>query len=174
MAHPRRCGDHCTWSAVKLIGSGSSPQVRGPRSALSSDRVVLWLIPAGAGTTGKPKRTHPTLRAHPRRCGDHAGQPIGGALNTDSSPQVRGPLRGRHCPNCALGLIPAGAGTTLARHIPPVAPGAHPRRCGDHAEGTVGVIIGVGSSPQVRGPQDGMKFEFPSEGLIPAGAGTTY
>ena len=29
-AHPRRCGDHWTWSAVKLIGSGSSPQVRGP------------------------------------------------------------------------------------------------------------------------------------------------
>ena len=90
-AHPRRCGDHSGTPLVSRITAGSSPQVRGPRSAVMSWGGRKGLIPAGAGTTILyPDRSKP-LSAHPRRCGDHfTGYHVQEVI-CGSSPQVRGP-----------------------------------------------------------------------------------
>ena len=90
-AHPRRCGDHHTVHRVGHPTRGSSPQVRGPRSAGCGLSAVAGLIPAGAGTTEGGTSRANTIWAHPRRCGDHTQQTIIFVHWFGSSPQVRGP-----------------------------------------------------------------------------------
>ena len=77
----------------------------------------LGLIPAGAGTTNVKQAANGEIKAHPRRCGDHRTDFDYSRPGTGSSPQVRGPRRA--CTHSAetLGLIPAGAGTTLREQV---------------------------------------------------------
>ena len=70
-AHPRRCGDHLESHLVAGAVPGSSPQVRGPLGADSSEADRKRLIPAGAGTTSSAAFASIAAWAHPRRCGDH-------------------------------------------------------------------------------------------------------
>ncbi len=70
------------------------------------------------------------------------------------------------------GIIPAGAGTASTRPILTVTLRDHPRRCGDRTRKMLAVDAVVGSSPQVRGPLDGMLCSGSRDGIIPAGAGT--
>jgi len=53
-AHPRRCGDHSITRNSTPSKTGSSPQVRGPRSQNLLAFHAQRLIPAGAGTTSCP------------------------------------------------------------------------------------------------------------------------
>ena len=90
-----------------------------------------------------------------------------------SSPQVRGALAVLHGHDVAVGIIPAGAGST-----PPPARGRdregdHPRRCGEHRLQSALQSRTVGSSPQVRGAQDEVAETNPNSRIIPAGAGST-
>ena len=153
---------------------GSSPQVRGPPPDTRSIRDAVRLIPAGAGTTHIGVRGAGRLRAHPRRCGDHANLTKATLIYTGSSPQVRGPLRRVCSPAPSRGLIPAGAGTTIWFASICTVSRAHPRRCGDHKGQERARPCRAGSSPQVRGPRVLTSLAAPSPGLIPAGAGTTY
>ena len=69
------------------------------------------------------------------------------------------------------GIIPAGAG-----HFPPIYrthhfPRDHPRRCGALMATNGELDFEKGSSPQVRGTWQAIRYLFRATGIIPAGAG---
>ncbi len=91
-----------------------------------------------------------------------------------SSPLARGALDLRIENGSENGLIPAGTGSTMAIEYLKTGIEAHPRWRGEHeAEGTT-VKSSIGSSPLARGaPLNGVLTTL-SNGLIPAGAGSTF
>ena len=90
-----------------------------------------------------------------------------------SSPLTRGALAFLFPGEDGGGLIPAYAGSTEAREVPPDGPGAHPRLRGKHV--TVPADIGrvKGSSPLTRGALFDAYTNVTKGGLIPAYAGST-
>ena len=132
------------------------------------------LIPAGAGQTQQVAGLPLNTRAHPRRCGADERSASNCANARGSSPQVRG--RRRSCLQVRLGegLIPAGAGQTARSRKWSRHPRAHPRRCGADRERVSGLMICMGSSPQVRGRPRSARSGRGGGGLIPAGAGQTH
>ena len=89
-AHPRRCGEHTVRCPKSISPRGSSPQVRGTLLILEAGHQDLRLIPAGAGNMRAVAGAAPVVWAHPRRCGEHRPEPLPGAPEPGSSPQVRG------------------------------------------------------------------------------------
>ena len=90
-----------------------------------------------------------------------------------SSPRVRGKLRGSGCGRPRPGLIPTCARKTLADDGVGDDRGAHPRVCGENAEGKTLTSDDVGSYPRVRGKPGHRARSAGSHGLIPARAGKT-
>ena len=93
-------------------GAGSSPRGRGKLDRAAGPGQVLGLIPARAGKTAPPERTHSCSTAHPRAGGENGDI----VENTDpllgSSPRGRG-KQGTQAVEAELrGLIPARAGKT--------------------------------------------------------------
>ena len=70
-------------------------------------------------------------------------------------------------------LIPAGAGKTPTESTRKPPWQAHPRRCGENVYTECLDFTGDGSSPQVRGQQQGDPRRAVCSRLIPAGAGKT-
>ena len=69
--HPRGCGEHLCQQCLSVVPAGSSPRMRGARSAsyyLGSGRRI---IPADAGSTLSPAYARWMIRDHPRGCGEH-------------------------------------------------------------------------------------------------------
>ena len=98
--HPRVCGEHETmdWSVVKR--TGSSPRVRGTRTANTGKHRFIGIIPACAGNTLQQRSYQAQDGDHPRVCGEHTVTPSGIDTDKGSSPRVRGThrhaLRYRH------------------------------------------------------------------------------
>ena len=90
--HPRRCGEHSRLPPDNYPQDGSSPQVRGTRSALSATAPRSRFIPAGAGNTEVVSGRYSRRPVHPRRCGEHAKIGANSPNKDGSSPQVRGTL----------------------------------------------------------------------------------
>ena len=76
--------------------------------------------------------------------------------------------------DCAGGLIPARAGTTVRCWQSFLVSGAHPRSRGDHVRVTNKGTGESGSSPLARGPRNALGQVIGALGLIPARAGTTW
>ena len=131
--HPRRCGEHRSDFRVFSSANGSSPQVRGTRFHVTVSHLLIRFIPAGAGNTS-------LLTAG--RCSENG-----------SSPQVRGTPPIKSCASMGFRFIPAGAGNTGRITKTALGKPVHPRRCGEHGNGSI------------KGRVD---FRF-----IPAGAGNT-
>ena len=151
--HPRRCGEHTCEIQMSRRIHGSSPQVRGARTALGCGRQSAGIIPAGAGSTRYETLIRSLSRDHPRRCGEHVRCRHCYETFNGSSPQVRGALNNysldqqyfRIIPAGAgstglgwpirarVGIIPAGAGSTPPARSSHASPRDHPRRCGEHA-----------------------------------------
>ena len=72
-----------------------------------------------------------------------------------------------------VGLIPARAGSTSGRDSSSGEERAHPRPCGEHAEGVASRFAVAGSSPPVRGARRSRNRGRRTAGLIPARAGST-
>ena len=70
-------------------------------------------------------------------------------------------------------LIPACAGKTWSRTASGRTPRAHPRVCGENDECQSKGLVGVGSSPRVRGKLRARRHPQRRAGLIPARAGKT-
>ncbi len=172
-AHPRRRGEHSSPRSSADGGEGSSPQARGARDRGWAFARRRGLIPAGAGSTGRPTNEQETLRAHPRRRGEHKLASLQSTQYLGSSPQARGALGGYEPSRGREGLIPAGAGSTSPylghlRHSR-----AHPRRRGEHQLWIARSTDSGGSSPQARGARVVRLAEILTRRLIPAGAGST-
>ena len=153
---------------------GSSPQARGARRPDPERRGRAGLIPAGAGSTGPFRPGQTGSGAHPRRRGEHSASPPVIAHLMGSSPQARGAHVGFLLNFAVLGLIPAGAGSTTDSGSRSCNTRAHPRRRGEHLMPSFVLLNADGSSPQARGAHRLRLVRVRGEGLIPAGAGSTW
>ena len=151
-AHPRSRGDHEAVGAPLIIGPGSSPLARGPRSANWIASNPKGLIPARAGTTFSVLAVSVACGAHPRSRGDHTLAPNNRRTRLGSSPLARGPLQCTVRRRRFRGLIPARAGTTSAEPFAALRRWAHPRSRGDHRMAGYSSRRVWGSSPLARGP----------------------
>ena len=173
-AHPRACGENFTKLGEFTGLGGSSPRVRGKRVQGIGRPDGRRLIPARAGKTGPtPGRNSPS-RAHPRACGENAAPPDDLLSSAGSSPRVRGKQRRTGLDQLHQGLIPARAGKTRPGGGGGFGDGAHPRACGENAQVGGGDVVGVGSSPRVRGKPVWSAGGARRRGLIPARAGKTF
>ena len=153
--------------------TGSSPPVRGAHIEPATGVGVVGLIPACAGSTPHVDPGSRRCRAHPRLCGEHVLGLPGQTLGPGSSPPVRGAPHWSAVRDPGRGLIPACAGSTSGPESAQPSQGAHPRLCGEHASGVLGVMITAGSSPPVRGALRLRQPQVDLDGLIPACAGST-
>ena len=134
-AHPRACGENKISFGVLALKLGSSPRMRGKQRTEEMDPVERRLIPAHAG------KTWSRLPSPKTRSG--------------SSPRMRGKLVDQSAAPLWLWLIPAHAGKTGRRGVTLNSERAHPRACGENStiRGSLSAISG--SSPRMRGKQEG-------------------
>ena len=112
--------------------------------------------------------------AHPRVCGENALNSKEPTHHEGSSPRMRGKQLRLQSPFFVVRLIPAYAGKTPRGSAVPSLAWAHPRVCGENADGAITALSIGGSSPRMRGkPLETTSVEF-HEGLIPAYAGKTF
>ena len=90
-----------------------------------------------------------------------------------SSPHMRGTPVSHHSDSRRHGIIPAYAGNTQPLCKPLAKCGDHPRICGEHKGGELGLMLVEGSSPHMRGTPCPVTPVMPANGIIPAYAGNT-
>ena len=167
------CGEHAALFTLIAKSAGSSPRVRGTRIDRVRKPVDSGIIPACAGNTSLTVTSTPTLRDHPRVCGEHLSASAHTAPLVGSSPRVRGtppPV----CPTIeGCGIIPACAGNTLGTCPARSCRRDHPRVCGEHQFSALIDDLGKGSSPRVRGTPNLVQNLNVGCGIIPACAGNT-
>ncbi len=104
-------------------------------------------------------------------CGEHFIISARGLGKTGSSPHVRGAqFRGEFVDHL-VGIIPACAGSTLARNAMRPIRRDHPRMCGEHKSPRMVRVAKAGSSPHVRGALVPVRADDDVRGIIPACAG---
>ena len=153
---------------------GSSPHMRGTPSPPPTLTLSAGIIPAYAGNTGFSCNCFPQCRDHPRICGEHVVSDVLFAVDSGSSPHMRGTpdLHGKLSDH--LGIIPAYAGNTCRKSLRRFATGDHPRICGEHFRVVSRISIERGSSPHMRGTQMFKGGTERTGGIIPAYAGNTF
>ena len=114
--HPRVCGERSATSRPSAFSSGLSPRVRGTPADDRVDARLRRIIPACAGNAAGAGRRGSSGADHPRVCGERASSASSVAVNTGSSPRVRGTHERQLLFAVHLRIIPACAGN--ARSIP--------------------------------------------------------
>ncbi len=171
--HPRGCGEHRVCALPENVDPGSSPRMRGARTRAYRSSSRIGIIPADAGSTESLRGGLLALGDHPRGCGEHRVCALPENVDPGSSPRMRGAPVVLLFSLWLLGIIPADAGSTCGFPSPSETWRDHPRGCGEH---TVCVCPGddaSGSSPRMRGAQPVDGAFDPSDGIIPADAGST-
>ena len=113
-------------------------------------------------------------KAHPRVCGENQQVSSRPRAAYGSSPRVRGKLHAGEDHSGEDRLIPACAGKTRPVPARRGAGGAHPRVCGENADGAITALSIGGSSPRVRGKRRFDRRRADAHWLIPACAGKTW
>ena len=171
--HPRVCGEHPRQMRWLVTSFGSSPRMRGARTARSSGPSSWRIIPAYAGSTVVPVAVPREAEDHPRVCGEHQHRGSPSLLVRGSSPRMRGAPQRRNDFTARIGIIPAYAGSTPREQKSSGPTTDHPRVCGEHC-GRNGQILPLwGSSPRMRGALADAVSEIQYIGIIPAYAGST-
>ena len=129
--HPRMRGEHSTPIERQFASQGSSPHARGAPWALVIAGVLMGIIPACAGSTGRICSSLESAWDHPRMRGEHVG--------------------GGQEERRAHGIIPACAGSTLPPAQTSCSSRDHPRMRGEHVRLRPGLTCREGSSPHARG-----------------------
>ena len=192
--HPRIRGEHTAGVRLLAVVSGSSPHTRGARRVRGRLVRGCGIIPAYAGSTVPPPRLVHRLRDHPRIRGEHPGGGWHWNCALGSSPHTRGAHRRRRTPNQNNRIIPAYAGSTFPGICATQDTTDHPRIRGEHGVlrggpavgeriipayagstivGSIGMVIGWGSSPHTRGAPVDFGDTGVVGGIIPAYAGST-
>ena len=91
--HPRACGEQFLSNFLRKSSMGSSPRVRGAEARHAVDGVAVGIIPARAGSRSCHRRRPRHARDHPRACGEQLSRRGRHAVETGSSPRVRGAVR---------------------------------------------------------------------------------
>ena len=131
------------------------------------------IIPAYAGNTGRPRACRCRPGDHPRVCGEHTRVLADIDQQLGSSPRMRGTPTAYVIPVGWNGIIPAYAGNTSSSPMNRPARSDHPRVCGEHSFCSHFCVLGVGSSPRMRGTLAVIFFAAVDYGIIPAYAGNT-
>ena len=171
--HPRACGANERPTVLCRFIRGSSPRMRGKRSAAHRSAGARRIIPAHAGQT--PPRMSVTLTPadHPRACGANTNQSQRNKQQHGSSPRMRGKPAPLSLGLWWTGIIPAHAGQTpmlVAGNIPAE---DHPRACGANTNPEQITDGAQGSSPRMRGKPLCDKKQVGAVRIIPAHAGQT-
>ncbi len=169
--HPRACGERPQDELVVLADFGSSPRVRGTRSAPARRHRPRRFIPARAGNAGVPIGLPRRRAVHPRACGERWTLPPDEGQPAGSSPRVRGTPGRRDRRARRMRFIPARAGNAAGCASTGARPAVHPRACGERVAQRGDDQREAGSSPRVRGTLPG---RLPGRGrirFIPARAG---
>ena len=111
--HPRGCGERSGNAAASSLLSGSSPRVRGTRSARAGKTPPTRFIPAGAGNALPYPCSSAITPVHPRGCGERRVISDNTAFAPGSSPRVRGTHGDVAIFRLRQRFIPAGAGNAL-------------------------------------------------------------
>ena len=142
---------------------------------LSSDNQTsrfLWLLKLKQQSVQLTGHALPR-EIHPRVCGERlltrsVATPLAG-----SSPRVRGPPAAIGVAQVLPRFIPACAGNTRWPESAARPPPVHPRGCGEHRACSRSGLMGLGSSPRVRGTLVICSIIKFIERFIPACAGNT-
>ncbi|EJU32202.1 hypothetical protein HMPREF1155_1419 [Slackia sp. CM382] len=130
--HPRACGEHSTDGLATRTLMGSSPRMRGAPIVGHSRICDPGIIPAHAGSTPFSDSHRSIRRDHPRACGEHHAVHDFHAIDTGSSPRMRGARAPYFLDTPATGIIPAHAGSTEKTLLEGLRDRDHPRACGEH------------------------------------------
>ena len=172
--HPRGCGEHCRLNSAPVDTWGSSPRMRGARSAVRGAQHGRRIIPADAGSTACRPSSPWHRKDHPRGCGEHVSPLMAMVSAEGSSPRMRGAHIVCAAQTGQRRIIPADAGSTPGRHPVGQAVADHPRGCGEHCFPVLSALGLGGSSPRMRGAQLLIPFFRDSQRIIPADAGSTW
>ena len=128
-------------------------------------------IPARAGNAKDVVSNGTDGPVHPRACGERPeGSKV--ALNASgSSPRVRGTPDDKGAATAEWRFIPARAGNAIADDGRLLTVPVHPRACGERLCWAISHWGSRGSSPRVRGTQDGYSNPDHIGRFIPARAG---
>ena len=149
--HPRVCGEHSFRRTDRCCAGGSSPRMRGTPTCRVSALLSGGIIPAYAGNTPALTALRDIEWDHPRVCGEHLQQSVGGVETVGSSPRMRGTRYPLVQQSGVAGIIPAYAGNTGHGLWRCVWCEDHPRVCGEHLLLKQIVRRSKGSSPRMRG-----------------------
>ena len=169
--HPRGCGEKPIDIQISNLREGSSPRVRGKASSARPSGFSTWIIPAGAGKRTTSFHVSPEAWDHPRGCGEKSEAREEYCPALGSSPRVRGKVSVSTLRVYLRGIIPAGAGKSMAFGVDDAIIGDHPRGCGEKPRALARARHRQGSSPRVRGKGDLFQRERGRGGSIPEGAG---
>ncbi|EDX22833.1 conserved hypothetical protein [Streptomyces sp. Mg1] len=171
---PAGAGSSQRRTSLRCTSRGSSPRVRGAAGDFQARRRVSGVIPAGAGSSSHRWCASCAPWGHPRGCGEQSPSRFLMRSVTGSSPRVRGAATTSALAVAGEGVIPAGAGSSGAGAGDPEGDGGHPRGCGEQRLGPRRRPDEQGSSPRVRGAVAGAGGADEQEGVIPAGAGSSF
>ena len=149
--HPRVCGERWVVVGVLMVGSGSSPRVRGTLPYGGAEAPRDRFIPACAGNAGGPPPSRRRCSVHPRVCGERK--------------------RPRPPPRTQQRFIPACAGNARCLRCLPTRRAVHPRVCGERSASCASREARSGSSPRVRGTRPPRRTLLYRVRFIPACAG---
>ena len=147
--------------------------MRGAQSPAEVWGAQTGIIPAYAGSTGRPRWTPRWRRDHPRVCGEHGHMKFSTVFEAGSSPRMRGARCHMPCRCGCRGIIPAYAGSTRIIKFAQLVAEDHPRVCGEHYSTALATSTRWGSSPRMRGAPEQLTVDALVAGIIPAYAGST-
>ena len=156
-----------------IIGSGSSPRMRGKRSRSVSGLFRCRIIPAHAGQTPAMPHRAGSSPDHPRACGANRRRSSTSKALPGSSPRMRGKLHAAEAHTRACRIIPAHAGQTISNRAMANDHTDHPRACGANPVDTRASSPSPGSSPRMRGKPGARFWQSVRHRIIPAHAGQT-
>ena len=171
--HPRVCGEQPSPPSLPTRYAGSSPRVRGTGWNSRWRAGVRRFIPACAGNRSQCQTGISPLSVHPRVCGEQVGIERVIVIANGSSPRVRGTGRIGNDSCGERRFIPACAGNRPARSTTRSSSTVHPRVCGEQAITATPDPCTNGSSPRVRGTENGVRHPGHRARFIPACAGNS-
>ena len=152
---------------------GSSPHTRGAHAVEELIAHGLGIIPAYAGSTTLSRSAGTFLADHPRIRGEHMWFDKMDSRAVGSSPHTRGAPPARLRRGFRARIIPAYAGSTMARHMSVGHLPDHPRIRGEHLSPKLRFGSYAGSSPHTRGALETIGGHVDVARIIPAYAGST-
>ena len=159
---------------MQQFQQGSPPRMRGKDAAAGRQGHRIGITPAYAGKRTGARESLPTVRDHPRVCGEKSYATRSTIRLLGSPPRVRGKEWYLQGESPAPGITPAYAGKSGWRSCCPGCNRDHPRVCGEKSQPAVRRSCAKGSPPRVRGKGVQSCNERVAVGITPAYAGKSW